>query len=433
MISRVPLRIVGLAAVIAALLARPAAAGDWQPIAPPEIPDRSFPITDYGAVADSPAPATDALRKCIEAAAKAGGGIVRVPAGRFLTGPFALASRINLHLEKGATLLLINDVATYPKSGKGYADWITADKCQDVAITGEGTIDGQGQPWWDRYRKVNGVAPTDLPHRPHMIRLRSCSRVRVEGVSLLNSPNVHLITDDCEDVTIEGVTIRSPADSPNTDGLNPSGWRYRIARCTIDTGDDNIAIKAHRSARPGQPSCEDMLIEDCTFQHGHGLSIGGQTPGGLRHLLARRCTFDGTQAGIRLKAPRGEGGVVEDCTYEDLTLSNVKVPIYITSYYPSVPRQVESDPAQPVTATTPIWRDIRIARLTAKDCPEAGRIIGLPEMPISSVTLTDVRISAEQGLRVVHAKGVRFAGSQIVSKKGPPLITSDAEVTGLGQ
>ena len=182
-----------------------------------------------------------------------------------------------------------------------------------------------------------------------MIRLRDCTRVLVEGVTLTNSPNVHLITDDCEDVTIEGVTIKSPADSPNTDGLNPSGWNYHIARCTIDTGDDNIAIKAHPSRRPDRPSCENMLIEHCTFLHGHGMSVGGQTPGGLRGLVVRDCSFDGTEAGIRLKAPRGDGGLVEDCAYEKLTMKHVKVPIYITSYYPSVPKDVEDDPAQPVT------------------------------------------------------------------------------------
>ena len=134
-----------------------------------------------------------------------------------------------------------------------------------------------------------------------------------------------------------------------------------------------------------------------------------------------------------MKAPRGEGGVVEDCAYEDLTLTNVKVPIYITSYYPSIPKEVESDLARPVTPTTPVWRDIRISHLTAKDCAEAGRIIGLPESPVTGVTLAEVRIAADQGLRIVHAKAVRFATSRIVSKKGQPLITHDADVAGLAQ
>src|SRR4051794_22982493 len=152
----------------------PAAAGQPAPRPPipkPVIPNRTFTITEFGAVADGKNLATDAVKKAVDAASKAGGGIVRVPAGRFLTSPFALASRINLHLDKGATLLLINDIDTYPKDAKTYTDWITAEDCQDVAITGEGVIDGQGQPWWDKYRKVSGVAPTGLLHRPQMIRL----------------------------------------------------------------------------------------------------------------------------------------------------------------------------------------------------------------------------------------------------------------------
>src|SRR5207253_1217248 len=161
------------------------------------------------------------------------------------------------------------------------------------------------------------------------------TRLLVKDVTLTNSPNFHLITDDSEDVTIDHVTIKSPANAPNTDGIDPSGWNYHITRCTIDTGDDNIAIKAHKAAKAGRPSCEHFLVEDCTFRRGHGMSIGGQTPGGLRGLLVRNCTFDGTEAGIRMKAPRGEGGLVEDCTYEKITMRGVKVPIFITSYYPS--------------------------------------------------------------------------------------------------
>jgi len=137
-------------------------AADRPPVARPSIPERGFAITDYGAVGDGKTLATDAVKTTIAAAAKAGGGVVRVPAGRFLTSPFTLASKINFHLDKGATLLLINDIDSYPKEPKTYTDWITAEDCQDVAITGEGTIDGQGRPWWDKYRRANGVAPTGV-------------------------------------------------------------------------------------------------------------------------------------------------------------------------------------------------------------------------------------------------------------------------------
>lgn len=400
-------------------------------VAMPSIPEKTFSITDYGAIPDGKTPATDALVKAIDAARQAGGGIVQVPAGRYLTGPFSLASKLNLRLDKGATLLLINAMESYPRGGKGYVDWITAKGCTDIAITGEGTIDGQGQPWWDKYRKRDGVVPKGLPHRPHMIRLSGCTRVLVQDVTLTNSPNFHLVPDDCEDVTIDHVTIKAPADAPNTDAIDPSGWNFHIVRCTLDVGDDNIAIKAHASGKPGRPACENFLVEGCTFLHGHGMSVGGQTPGGLRGLIVRDCAFDGTDAGIRLKAPRGEGGLVEDCLYENLTMRNVKVPIYITSYYPSIPADVETDRAQPVSATTPIWRNIRITDVTATHCPEAGRIFGLPEMPVSDVLFTNVHLSAAKGLRVVRAQNLKFDRSTVTAEKGPALILHDAEVSGI--
>jgi polygalacturonase len=423
--------VLGAMAGVSAGLLPGAARADGPVPALPQIPAKTFSITEFGAVSDGKTLATEAVKKAIAAATAAGGGTVRVPAGRYLTSPFALASHIDLHVEAGATLLLVNDLEHYPRTEKTYTDWITAEGCTDIAITGEGTIDGQGKPWWDKYRKVNGVAPTGLLHRPQMIRLSRCSRVLIKDVSLTDSPNFHLIPGACRDVTIEHVRITAPADAPNTDAIDPSGWNFRIARCTISVGDDNIAIKPSALVEPGKPSCENFLVEDCTFGRGHGMSIGGQTPGGLRGLIVRNCTFEGTDAGIRMKASRGQGGLVEDCRYEHLTMKNVKVPIYITSYYPSIPKDVETDAAQAVGATTPIWRNIHIEDVTITDSPEAGRIIGLPEMPIENLTFKNVKITTAKGLRVVRAKGVEFIDSTLRVQSGPPLILHEAQVKGL--
>src|SRR5439155_23035349 len=139
---------------------------------------------------------------------------------------------------------------------------------------------------------------------------------------------------------------------------------------------------------------------------------GGQTPGGLRRMTVRNCTFEGTDAGIRMKAPRGQGGLVEDLTYENLTMKNVKVPILITSYYPKIPADAQDDAAQVVAATTPIWRNIRISRLRSEGSPVAGQIIGLPEMPVENIELTDVKISAQKGMQIVNAKKIQFNDSR---------------------
>jgi polygalacturonase len=147
----------------------------------------------------------------------------------------------------------------------------------------------------------------------------------------------------------------------------------------------------------------------------------------------RDCTFENTDAGIRMKAARGSGGLVEDCTYERLTMKRVKTPIYITSYYPEsgTPKAAKDDPAQPITDKTPAWRNIRISHLTATESPTAGKIIGLAEMPVDGVTLDHVQISADKGFTVWNAKNIRFVDSSVAAKKGQTLMTENAEVTGL--
>ena len=389
-------------------------------------------ITEFGAVADGKTLATEAFQKSMAACEKAGGGVVVVPAGEFVSGPISLASGIELRIDKGATLRFSSNKADFPKHDRRFDDCITADDCHDVAITGAGTIDGQGAPWWEEFRRAKSMGNEgSLPHRPHLIVFSRCTRVLVRDVHLVNSPMFHLVPKASRDVTIDGIHILAPERAPNTDGIDPSGLNFRITRCTIDVGDDCIAIKGNGITERGQPACRDFLVSDCTFLHGHGMSIGGQTNDGVRHLTVRDCTFQGTQVGIRMKAPRGAGGLVEDLTYKNLSMKDVATPILITSYYPKIPKEPASDPAEPVDKTTPIWRGIRISNLTAEGAATAGRMIGLPEMPISDVVLTNVKISADKGMEIVHARGIRFDRCEINAKSGPAVVTRVAEVEGI--
>jgi polygalacturonase len=410
----------------------------------PQIPDKTFNIKDYGAVADGTTLNTEAIQKTIDAASAAGGGTVLVPAGQFLTGPIKLASNLDFKVDTGATLLFSDDFKNYKLMpgrkgvvGNGrYEDLIFATDIHDLVISGHGTIDGQGKKWWDMFLPFKNTMsdPAAPPHRPHLLVIHNCKRLLIEDITLTNSPMLHCVPEACQDVTIRGITIKSPATSPNTDGIDPSGINYFITKCTIDNGDDNIALKPVEFAIEGQPSCQDFLITDCTFIHGHGMSIGGQTTGGLKHLVVRDCTFDSNDQGIRLKAPRGVGGLVEDCTYENLTMKNIKkTAIEITSYYPEskIPKDWSTEPTEAVDATTPIWKDIYITNVTITGAKAAGLIVGLPESHISNVVFTNVTIDAKKPLKIANADGIKFVNSQVTVSSGNALDAQNATVEGI--
>lgn len=427
-------RLTILAGLLVSLIALSAAAqatlpSDFSPDKP-TIGSATFKITDFGAVGDGTTLNTDAITKAISACAKSGGGTVVVPQGVFLTKPFSLASNLDFHLEAGATILFPAKTSDYQSNRDGYENCIVADGCHDLAITGEGSIDGQGADFWRHFVKNPPPGAPPQLRRPNLVVLTHCRRVLVQGVTLTNSPMFHLVPSACKGVTIDGIHIKAPAISPNTDGIDPSGINFLIAHCTIDTGDDCIALKAGIQLDPQQPSCENFLIRDCTFLHGHGMSIGSESYGGAKNMIVRDCTFDGTDAGIRLKSGRGRGGLVEDLSYENLTMTNVKVSILITSYYPSIPKAPQGDPAQAVTDRTPIWRKIRITNVTSTGGKTAGQIVGLPEMPIEDVVLTNVHISADKPIQIVNAKGIHFVDSQISGSSGGPVVV-DSEVEGL--
>jgi polygalacturonase len=404
------------------------AASEVQP-AQPTIPAHAFSLSDFGGIPDGTTANTEAFRKAIAAVRAAGGGTLEVPPGRYFTGPLELCSSLDLHLDAGATLLFSQDFDAYRIKDNVYRPLVGAKDCHDIVISGSGTFDGQGNPWWVIERKVKSEARArGLPDaeigRPRMIVLEDCKRIRLEGVTLANSPMYHFVPFKCEDVTVDGVTILSPPDSPNTDGIDPSvSRRVLITHCRIDTGDDCIAVKA---GTHGFGPVEDILVTDCTFLHGHGCSIGSDTDSGVRNMTVQRCTFDGTDAGVRLKSRRGRGGLVENITYTDLTMRNVGQAIVITSYYYGLPKPGIHDETEPVTADTPIWRNILVRNVVATGgTKDAGLIIGLPEMPAREIVLDNVSISARDGLRIGYANGISLKNVKIAPNIGPALVVED--------
>ncbi|HVU34438.1 MAG TPA: glycoside hydrolase family 28 protein [Opitutaceae bacterium] len=430
--------LLSISAVLSAGLASPARAQAPAPTdlahlspAQPSIPGHRFNVKDFGAVGDAGATLnTDAFHKAVAAVNAAGGGTLVVPKGVYFTGPFDLGSNTNLHLEAGATLLFspkFDDYRSTETPGR-YRPLIQVVGAHDVLVSGSGTINGNGEAWWPEARRFKAVANAhhasgNTSPRPVMLSFRNCQRIRVEGVTLTNAPVFNLVQNHCDDVTVEGIRIINPEIAPNTDGIDPKDCRrVLISHCYIDTGDDNIALGGSGGYRE-----EDILVTDCTFLHGHGCSIGSGTQSGVRNMLVRRCTFDGTDTGVRFKSGRGRGGLVENVTYEDLTMKNVHVAISISSYYGNTPIDTANGDAkpEPVTDRTPRWRNLTIRNVTATHCQQnAGLIAGLPEMPAENIVLDHVTIDAPKGLRIMHANGVTLRDVHITATNGPGVIAS---------
>jgi polygalacturonase len=224
-------------------------------------------------------------------------------------------------------------------------------------------------------------------------------------VTVQNSPSWQIVPYYSDDIVIRNIKVLAPMPSPNTDAIDPfSSSNIVIDHIYADTGDDNIAIKSGEINSPGPDSpSKNITITDCTFDHGHGVSIGSEIAGGAQNIRVERVKFTGTDNGIRIKANRDRGADVSNITYKDITMDGVKNPILITEYYPrpGTPAEV---PAMPVTRLTPMFHDITIENVTATNSGNDGSIVGLPESPVLNLTLKNVHLSGKTGLLIAYAK-----------------------------
>ncbi len=381
--------------------------------------------TAYGAKADGTTKDTRALQQAIDACA-AKGGTVRLASGTFLIGPLTLPSHTTLDIEPGAVLLGSQDKADYPEVTEfreaAVQPLIGATNAEDITITGGGVIDGAGQPWWQVVRDAkaaHNLKAVVAAKRPRLLVFDHCRHIHIDNVTIRNSASWQVVPYYSDDVTITNTRIYAPADSPNTDGIDPFSSRHvTISHDIIDTGDDNVAIKSGQPNSPGpdDPST-DITVTDCNFLHGHGMSIGSEVSGGVRRVHAARIHFQGTDNGVRVKSNRDRGNDISDLDFRDLTMEDVKIPILISEYYPKIPKH---DTAQPVTRFTPHFHDISITNLKATGAETAGFIVGLPESPISSITLTNVYISSQTGMTVGDAT-VTAHDFTVTPQSGPPF------------
>ena len=388
----------------------------------PVFLDREFPVTKFGAAADGKTDSTEAIRKAIEACAKAGGGRVVVPAGEYLTGPIHLMSGVNLHLDGGATLKFKTDLKAYLPAVftrfEGMECWnysplIYAFEQENIAVTGEGVLDGQADetnwwPWkgkkdlgWKQgdpnqkaadQRLIKMVAdnvPVDQRRfgegdylRPSFIEPYRCRDVLIQGVRIRRSPMWEIHPVLCSNVTVRGVNIVS--HGPNNDGCDPEACRdVLIEDCLFDTGDDCIAIKSGRNndgRRVGVPS-ENLIVRRCTMKDGHGgVVIGSEISGGCRNVFAEDCTMDSQNLDrvLRLKSNAVRGGVIENVFMRNVTVGRVADAVLQIDF---MYEEGAKGPHRPVA------RNIVMENVTVRQTPRVLNVVGFPGAEISGVRI----------------------------------------------
>lgn len=447
----------------------------------PQFPDHSVCLTDFGAVGDGLTLCSEAFAQAIQTLSAKGGGRLIVPAGIWFTGPIVLQSHINLHLSKGAIILFSPDVDLYPLVETVF-EGLDTRRCQspisgrdlvNIAITGQGAIDGNGHHWrplkrekvtqaiWDETIGRGGVykRPTywfpypqtlrgdtisnmNVPQnlttetewqavrhflRPVMVSLIECRNVWLQGVIFQNSPAWNLHPLLCQNVLIEDIQVRNPSYAQNGDGLDlESCTNALILNSTFDVGDDGICLKSGkdedglRRARP----CENVVVDGCTVFKGHGgFVVGSEMSGGVRNVSVSNCQFLGTDVGLRFKSKRGRGGVVENIWIRDVSMIDIPTePVTFNLYYggKSAVEVLESGevvPTQvaplPVDRTTPCFRNIHIRNLTCSNARRALFFNGLPEMPIDGITLQDISISAQFGAEFNYCRNITQSNVKI--------------------
>ena len=404
----------------------------------------TFNVRDFGATGDGKTFDTAAIQKALDAC-KESGGMVELPTGNYLSQPLTIYSKTIFKIDSGATLQASTNQMDFMKtpgdwlkvkSGGDFIPFIGGKDLTDVTFTGGGVIDGNGSVWWGEAEKARQIKPGYTLPRPNLIVIERSKNLRMENITLQNSPKFHFVPTDCEDVIITNVTILAPEHAANTDAIDPSGRRMLITKCKIDVGDDNIAIKAGKKIPGHDFESEDITVTDCTFLHGHGMSIGSETAGGVRNVTMKNCTFENTENGIRIKSQRGKGGIVENIFCDGITMSNVNPAITLTCYYANnssgdTNQPAVADEATKVSEKIPTYRNIRISNLTAT-CPKsAGTIVGLPESCISNVVLENVKITAAKSFEIRNAKGVQLKNVMVTVPKGESFKLDNAEVSGL--
>lgn len=462
----------------------------------PKVKETSFPdykvsIADFGAVGDGIQSNTNAFADAIADVSKQGGGKVVVPRGMWLTGPIQFKSNINLHLEDGALILFSKNFDEYPLVETSFEGLNTircmspiyAKGVENIAITGNGTIDGNGDAWryvkkgkmtpgqWKKLVKSGGVLngeediwfPSEsskagfvatnnfnVPEtkdrnelekmkdflRPVMVSIVNSKRILLDGPTFQNSPawNIHPLMS--EDVIIRNLNVRNPWYSQNGDGLDLESCKNVIIyNNTFDVGDDAICFKSgkNKDGRDRGMPTENVIVKNNIVYHGHGgFVVGSEMSGGVRNVHVSNCTFIGTDVGLRFKSTRGRGGVVENIHISNIDMINIPTDaINFNLFYGGNSPVLEDDQSAedeardeamvPVTEETPSFKNIHMKNIRVVGSGVAANFQGLPEMNLQNVSLENAILEAEKGIMAVDTDGLTLKNVKVIPTKGSAL------------
>lgn len=417
------------------------------------IPENTVTLTDFGGVGDGVTLNTEAFRKAISALTKKGGGRLVVPQGVWLTGPIQLKDNIDLHITRNAIVLFSPDKSLFvDKDGKSSRcdAGIKASKRKNIAITGEGIVDGNGAQWrpvkrgkvsdveWKRFKDIGGVErgngqlwyPWDVkagyPNiaetpeqqekmRQDLVRLTDCENVLIKGVTFQNSPRFHVHPCNSRNVIIDGVTVRCPWNAQNGDAIDISDChQVLIVNSVVDAGDDGLCMKSGNMKPTALVNgCEDILIQDNTVFHAHGgFVIGSESITGMKRIVVRQCQFSGTDTGLRFKSGIGRGGKTEDIFISDIVMNDItdEAIVFQCDY---VDRPAGHDEKKETKAVklekVPDFTDIDITRVVCRG------------------TKTAIKAKGVEGLDCIH--DIKISNSTIVySQKGLDIDENSARL-----
>ncbi|AUD01329.1 glycoside hydrolase family 28 protein [Spirosoma pollinicola] len=455
-------------------------------IAQPTFRKDTISILSYGARPDGVTLNTKSINTAIAACSQKGGGVVVVPGGLWMTGPIELKSNVNLHLNKSALLLFTPDKSQYALvegvyEGKRAArnqSPISGTNLENIAITGQGIVDGNGDVWravnkgqltenqwkakvtsggvlkddgttWypsEQFKKVSTESRSMLLSsekplssfedmkdflRPNLVVLTSCKKVLLEGVTFQNSAAWCMHPLMCQDLTIRNVTTKNPEYAQNGDGMDIESCKnFLIEGCTLDVGDDAICIKSGKDEegrKRGMPT-ENGIIRNNTVYNGHGgFVVGSEMSGGARYIFVSNCTFMGTDKGLRFKSVRGRGGVVEHIYAKDIFMKDIggEAIFFDLYYFVKFATDGQRDERPVVNEGTPVFRDMKFENIVCNGAKKGVFIRGLPEMAVKNITMEKMVLEADKGVELIDASGIRFTNVRLITKSTKPVILVD--------